>query len=239
MKEINNLIYTLEINYESKPGLKTSISIQFHEDGLEVKSIKVGDVCITEETINGRVLSGRYENTDGYCGYRFDYQNGENLLNINPNVSISATTSLINNTKMTSEFLSAKMVASSILRNDYRVLILNKGNLSIIKTISAEDENAEHCSIQENIDLSKFSGEESFDIQNKKVVYNLGNMCFTEDSQTLKDDDVKLKLSELIDIFHQNPKNHKELIKFKNEIQKRTINSPSDEEISLQINEGL
>ena len=87
--------------------------------------------------------------------------------------------------------------------------------------------------------LLKLSGEENFAIQNKKVFYNLGNMCITEDSQTLKDDDIKLKLSELIEIFHQNPKNYKELIKFKNKIQKRTINSPSDEEISLQINEGL
>ena len=114
MKEINNLIYTLEIDYENASGARTSISVKLHDTGLKIKSVKVGDICITEETINGRVLSGRFDNSNGYCGYRYDYKNGENLLNINPNTSINTAISLINKTKQKLDFLSAELVLSSI-----------------------------------------------------------------------------------------------------------------------------
>ena len=170
MKEINNLIYALEINYTNNSQLNTSISIKLHDNGLEIKSIKVGNVCITEETLNGRIFSGRFDNSDGYCGYKYDYQNRENLLNINPNIPIDTATSLISKTKMESDFLSAKLVLSSISRDDYRVVALNKGSLNIIKTISAENEKSENCSLQESIDLLKLDGAESFVEQHKKRV---------------------------------------------------------------------
>lgn len=220
MKEINNLIYTLEINYENAPGLKTSIYTQFHENGLEIKSIKVGDVCVTEETINGRVLSGRYENLDGYCGYRYDYQNGENLLNINSAVPIHTASALINSTKMKPEFLSAKLVLSSVSRNDYRVLILNKGKLNVVKTVSAENENSEPCSIQENLELMKFVGEKSFIIKNKKTAYQIGDASIIEDTQQQTDNVIKSELHELFEIFSQCPQSYKDLIMFKESAQK-------------------
>ena len=56
MKKINNLIYALEINHINNSGLKISIFVQFNDDGLKIKSVKVGDVCVTEETINGRSI---------------------------------------------------------------------------------------------------------------------------------------------------------------------------------------
>ena len=61
MKEIKNLIYTLEINHKNNSGLNTSIYVKMHDNGLELKSFKVGNVCITEETTHGRILSGRYD----------------------------------------------------------------------------------------------------------------------------------------------------------------------------------
>ena len=88
-----------EINFVNKAGLDSSIFVSFSDNGLKVKTVKVGNVCITEETINGRVLSGRIDNLDGYCGYRYDYQNGENLTNINPNIDINTAISLINKSK--------------------------------------------------------------------------------------------------------------------------------------------
>lgn len=218
MKEINNLIYTLQINYTNDSGLNTSISIKLHDNGLEVKSVKVGNICITEETINGRVLSGRIDNSEGYCGYKYDYQNGENVLNINPNISLDTAISLINKTKMESDFLSAKLILSSILRSDYRFIILNKGNLSIIKTVSAENEKSENCSLQENIDLLKLDGAESFVEQHKKRVYKIDNEFVIEESQTLVDNYIKLQLNELSDIISQNPQNYKELTELKTKV---------------------
>lgn len=230
MKEINNLTYTLEINYTNKDNLSCFISIKLCDNGLEMKSIKVGDICVTEETINGRILSGRIENLDNYCGYKFDYQNGENLLILNPDVSLSDTISLINNTKMSSDFLSANLVLSSISRNDYRVVILDDGCLSVTKLVSAENEKSEVCSVQENINLIKLEGEKSFVEQNRKRVYKINNNTVFEDYQTPTNNNLKQKLNKLSDIIIQCPQNYKNLIELKNQTQKLNVNDSSNEE---------
>ena len=214
MKEINNLIYTLEINFTNNSGLNTSISVKIQDDGLKTKSVKVENICITEETIKGRILSGRFDDSDRFCGYKYDYKNGENLLNLNPNTPINEAVSLINNKKFEHNFMSADLVLSSILRNDYRVVILNKGSLNVIKTIFAKNEKSENCSYQENINLLKLEGEESFVEQHKKKVYKINNECVVEEDQTLIDSDIKFQLKELLDIINLHPQNYKELIEF-------------------------
>lgn len=233
MKEINNLIYTLEINYINNSNIDTSIFVKIHDTGLAVKSVRIGDVCITEETINGRVLSGRLDNLDDYCGYRYDYKNGENLVNINPQIPINTAISLINMKKMESDFLSAQMVLSLISRNDYRVVTLNKGNLKIIKTMSAKNEQSEHYSLQDSVDLLKLEGEERFVEQNKQRVYKIDNKSVVVENQTLADGNIKLQLNELSNILSQNPRNYKELIQLKNQIQKNIIANLSEQEKTL------
>lgn len=223
MKEINNLIYTLEIQYINNSGVNSQISIKLNDNGLKTKSVKVGNICITEETINGRILSGRFDNLDEYCGYKYDYQSGENLLNINPNTSLETAIALINNTKKEPAFLSAEFVLSSILRNDYRVVTLNKGNLNIVKTISAENEKLENCSVQENIYLVKLDGEESFVEQNKKRVYKINDKYTVEEYQDVVDNDIKLQLKELSDIMNQTPYNYKKLKELKIQIQNESL----------------
>ncbi len=225
MSEISDLIYTLEINYTNNSWSNNSITLKIYDNGLEVKSVRVGDFCIIEKTINGRILSGELKSSNEYCGYMFDYQNGETLLNLNPKVHIDTAVSLINNKKMESDFLSAKLVLSSIMRNDYRVVILNKGSLNIIKTISAINEKSEHYGLQEKVDLLKLDGDESFVEQNKKVVYQMDDKCVVEENATLVDSNIKSQLNELSYILNQNPQNYKELIKFKNQIKKITINN--------------
>ena len=214
MNTINNLSYTLEINFVNKSGLDSTISIKFQDNGLKVKTVKIGNICITEETINGRVLSGRIDNPEGYCGYRYDYQNGENLININPNIPIETAISLINKIKSQPDFLTSELVFSSIARNDYRVVTLNEGKINIVKTVSAENENSQQCCFQEIINLSKQKDAESFVEQDKTRVYSLDGKS-VEGSQ----------LSELFDVVSQNPQNYKELIQIKNQIQQiYTIN---------------
>lgn len=220
MMKINNLNYALEINYINNLGLNVSIFVKFHDNGLEIKSIKLGDVCITEETIKGRVLSGKFEDSNEYCGYRYDYKKGGMLLNLNPQISIDEAVSLINKKGMESDFLSAQLVLSSILRNDYRVVILNEGRLKIIKTISALNDKSECCCLQESVDLLKLDGEESFVEQSKKTTYKIGDKCVVVETQTMIDCDDKSQFDQLANILSQNPQNYKELIKFKNQIQK-------------------
>lgn len=233
MKEINNLIYSLEINYKNNSGTDCSIFVKFSDAGLKIKTARVGNICITEETINGRVLGGRFDSPDYYCGYRYDYQNGENLLNINPTIPIDTATSLISKTKMKSDFLSAELVLSSIARNDYRVVTLNKGNLNIIKTISAENKKCENFSLQENIDLVKLDGEESFVEQNKKIIYKINDKCIVEEKQSLANNDIKLQFNELSYIIDENPQSYKELIGLKNKIQKKLMNNLSNVDKAL------
>lgn len=233
MNEMNDLIYKIDINYTNNSGIESSISVKFCDNGLKEKVVNIGNVCITEETIKGRVLSGRLDGLDGFCGYRYDYQNGETLININPDMSINNAISLINKKKMEVGFVSAELVLSSILRNDLRVVILNKGNLSITKTVSAKNEKSENCSLQEIIDLIKLDDEGSFEVQSKKRVYKIGDNFAIEESRPLIDNDLKLQLTELSDIIDLNPQNYKALIKFKSKIQKKDNNDNINEEKSF------
>lgn len=233
MNKINNLIYGLEINFVNNEGIKSSIAVNFCDDGLKCKTVRVGNDCVTEETINGRVLSGRLDNLDGFCGYRYDYQDGENLLNINPNVSINDAVSLINKVKRKSDFLAAELVLSSVLRNDYRVVILNKGNVNIIKTVAAENEKAEQCSVQEIVNLSKLSSDEYFSIQDKIMVYQMGDKSVVEENDVVVGSEIKSQLSELLDILNKTPQNYKELIDIKNQIQTEALANSVNEEKGL------
>lgn len=212
MQEINNLIYSLKIDFVNKAGVNTSILVELNDNGLKKKRVKVGNVCVTEETIKGRVLSGRIDNLVGYCGYRYDYQNGETLLNINPNIPIDTAISLINKSKRLTDFLTAELVFSSILRNDYRVVIINEGNLNITKTVSAENESAKQCCLQEILNITKSKGDEYFVEQDKKRVCKIDGRS-VEESQ----------ICELSEILSQNPQNYKELEEIKNKIQDKTI----------------
>ena len=130
---------------------------------------------------------------------------------------------------MESEFLSAKFVLSSILRNDFNIITLNCESLKIIKTIYTENENSEHCSLQESFDLLKLDGKESLVEQNKKKVYKIGNKCIVEENQTIVDSDIKSQLNELVDIINQNPRNYKDLMELKNKIYKNIIINPINE----------
>ena len=222
MKEINNLIYSLEINIVTTSSANSSISVRFNDDCLKIKTIKVGDVTVTEETINERVLSGRLDDSSKHCGYRYDYQNGENLLNINPNIPIDTAISLINKSKKKPGFLTTELVLSSILRNDYRVVILTEGNIEIIKTVSAKNENSEQCSVQETINLSKSKSDESFVETAKKRIYTIDDRM-VEETQTSNDIKIKPLLRKLLDILNKQPKNCKELIETKKQIQQNHI----------------
>ena len=217
MRTINNLTYELKVGYVNDSGLNVFINQKMNDNGIEVKSIQVGDVTITEETTEGRVLSGRFDNGKSFCGYCYNYErnDADYLVNINKDIPLETGISLINKTKMDSNFLTAKMVFNSILRNDYRVCLLREGELNITKIVTAENEDCEKCSFQESISLSKQNGMESFvEIFNEKT-YKIDGNTTIENGQNTYHNDIKTQVKELEDIAKQNPKNYKELISLK------------------------
>jgi hypothetical protein len=217
MNAISNLTYELQIKYINNFGENVSIYKKICDNGLETNSFQIGDVCITEETINGRILSGRYDEQNVYCGYKYNYdRNDEKYLeNINKNILIEKASNLINNTKMKSNFLSAKMVLSAVSRNDYKIYAIKSGEITIKKKVTANNEKKEKCVLRKSIVLSKIDKQEVLSETNREITYKVGDECFVEDAKEDVDNDIKTKLKELIEILNKNPNNYKELIELK------------------------
>ena len=203
MEELKNLTCEIKIQYINDAGTNIIISKRIDENGLEVKRVHLGDVCVTEETIGGRVLSGKYTDKTTSCGYRYDYKknNSEYLTIDNENISLEETVRLINSTKMDVEFLHAQMVFASIVRKDFKVCILKKGTLNITKTVTAQNGQGEECGYRELVSLSKSAGEELFTAVSKE--------------QSCKKEEAPDHLKVLIDIIEQNPNSYKELREIK------------------------
>ena len=236
MENIKDVAYEIKINYVNSSGDNVSACKRMQSDGYQLYSIQVGDICVTEETIDGRILGGRYEDKGFYCGYRYDYKDGEMLININDDVLINDAVSLIDKTKRRQEFLSVSMALSVLLRNNYRVVVLDKGSIDIKKTVSSVNDKNESCSFQENITISRVEGDETFKEQHKEHIYKINNDCvvdkFIYDDKSdkpkiLNNDlisgqseefrkDVKSQLRELVDVIKQSPKNYSELSKLVN-----------------------
>ena len=222
MEAIKNLVYETQINYINDAGSNVSIIRRIDDNGLELNLTQIGDVCVAEETINGRVLSGRFDDKTISCGYRYDYEkhNSEYLQNLNEEIPLNEAIQLINKAKMDTQFLSAKMVLSSLLRSDYRVFALKSGDIVVTKTVVAVNENGENCSLIDCVHLSKVEGAERYQEQSKERTYIVGDDCVVEQSTSQPEvNNLKSKLKPLVDIFEKNPNNYKELIRTKESVQ--------------------
>ena len=107
MEVINNLKYSIEIRYKNDNDVNVILKKEMNDKVLESNSTQIGDVCITEETINGRILSGRYDDKETSCGYRYNYEanNSDYLISLNDNISIENAVNLINKTQKEMDFL--------------------------------------------------------------------------------------------------------------------------------------
>ena len=222
METIKNLVYDLRIDYINNVGLNVSIIRRMDDTGLELNLTQVGNVCVTEETINGRVLSGRFDDANISCGYRYNYEknNSEYLQNLNDDIPLNEAIQFINKTKMDAQFLSTRMVFSSLLRNDYRVFALNGGDIAVTKTIAAVNEKGENCILVDCVHLVKAEGAEFYEEQSRERTYRVGDDCVVEQAKTkVEDDSLKTQLQQLVDILEQNPNNYKELLSAKESVQ--------------------
>lgn len=219
MEVINNLKYSIEIRYKNDNDVNVILKKEMNDKGLESNSTQIGDVCITEETINGRILSGRYDDKETSCGYRYNYEanNSDYLISLNDNISIENAVNLINKTQKEMDFLSARIVGVSVLRNDLRVVILREGDLDIIKTAVAENENGEECFFRESTSLSKSVGDEGFSEKHKENLYKINDQLVEEDSDSV------IKLKELIEIVNRSPNTYKDIASFKDVVNNSTL----------------
>lgn len=222
METINNLIYDIQIDFINDSGKNVTISKRIQDNGLEIISFQVGDVLVTEETINGRVLSGRFEDRDSCCGYRYDYSKNSSdyLVTTNNAFSLGDTVNLINKAKMTSDFLNAKMVFTTLTKADYKLFSLKKGHIDLTKSISASDENHKINTYSEFIHLLKEEGNEYCQEESVERSYEIGDEFVSENSTNQKKcEDFKTKMKGLLEIFRENPNNYKNLIKAKETVQ--------------------
>lgn len=215
---LNNLSYEINVEYINDGELVFLTGLKMQDNGLEVSFTKMGDISITEEKIKGRVLSGRYDKQEMHCGYKFNYERTDKdyLQILNPDISLDKTVTLINDTKMSANFLLAKMVLSSIMRKDYRVLVLTKGKLKVEKIISAENEKKEKCHYCEIQNLVKSNKKSLFVEEQKEQIYEINGECYYKNSDDLKNSNIEQTLNELVQAFNNNPINYKVLIDIKN-----------------------
>lgn len=213
---IQNLKYNLQVIYKNDIGDGVSIFRELCDDGFETRSIQVGEKKISEAMINGRILSGKFEDKSLQCGYLYNYDRDdeEYLTRLNQEISIETATALINKTKMLPEFLSAKMVFSSLLRNDYRIFAMKNGEINVIKTLAADNEKGEKCVFQENIVLSKIDEEEMFKEIRKERTYKIEDIIVGENTDS--------GLKELVEVLKKNPNSCTELIGAQNKVQEET-----------------
>ena len=221
METINNLTYEIQIDYINNSGKNVTILKRIQDNGLETILYQIGDIAVTEETINGRVLSGHFECKDTFCGYRYDYSKNTSdyLTTSNKAISLDQTVSLINSAKMSSDFLAAKMVFSALNRNDYKLFTLKKGAVDLTKSISAGDENHKIYSYSELVHLLKDEQSESCSEESREYSYEFGDKFVTATPSNKKEcESLNLKMQELIEVFKQNPNNYKSLISAKEKV---------------------
>jgi hypothetical protein len=231
MKEINDLIYKLEINYINNLGLDTYILFQLDDNGLRTKSVKVGNDSFTTTFIKGQVHSANFVRGDKHGGWEYDCESGKFLpAPKDSNISVEDANTEIKKIKWS--LTAEDFILNPILKNDYNIVALDGGEIKLVKTVSAKNENLENCSLQEKINLLKSSSEESFVETSKKRVYTIGAKCIVEESKAV-DSDIKSQLNELSYIISQHPQNYNELIKLKNQIQENVVTSSTSEEKTL------
>jgi hypothetical protein len=224
MMVMSNLIYSVQVDFINDSGEKVSVVRTMYDTGLESNSIKVGDVCVIEETINGRVLSGTYRSSELECGYRYNYES-ENLEDYlvctNSDVSLNKTVDLINKTKMKHEFFYGLFTFNIVLRKDYRILTLKNPNIAVTRTVSSIDDTSMECECKESVAILKSSRDDIFKERAKRTVYRIdGDVVGDEFSSIAQGNNIEIQMSEqdgakfddLRAILEQKPRTHKELL---------------------------
>lgn len=221
MNSLSDLTYQIKVEYTNDNGSTVIISKQIEQNGIETTSTQVGDVCITEKTINGRILSGKLMNNELCCGYQYNYDgNRENyLININEEIPLDKSIPLINKTKMNSDFLVAKMTFLCALKKHYDVISLQNNAINLYKTVSASN-NSNTYNIEQNILIAKSKNIDTFEEIKNESIYRIDRNFIIEDNLSSDNNNIydqmlynylKSNLKDLLMIIEKNPNNSKAL----------------------------
>ena len=219
MKE---LTYIIQIDYINDFNEKVSVSRTIYDTGLVVNSISVNNICVVEETINRRILSGSYISEELECGYRYNYDavtSDEYLFTINKELSLNETVNLINKTKMKQEFGLSMMIFNMVLRKDYKVITLKESNIKVSRKVCASDDGVDVYEYEEILDLTK-RDEQQFDESIKRIVCKLNDNVLIDEMHEC-DEEIymnDMKFNVLKEALDQNFRTYRDLLNFLNQV---------------------
>ena len=201
-----NLIYSVGVNFINDEGLNVSIRRTMDDTGLEVNYIQIGDTSVIEETINGRVLSGTFKNSELECGYRYNYEldTEDYLVCTNKEVSLNDTVGYINKTKTRRDFSHAMLMFNVILRKDYKIVSLKNPDLVVSRLVMAMDDELNTYEYKEDVSVVRVIQDAMFHEKDENVT------CTRNDEEELYEDVGKFKY--LRSVVNQNPRTYRELL---------------------------
>ena len=210
MQTIQEIVYELTVNYKNNNGDDVECCMRINDSGLETKSIQVGDTRITKETINGRVLSGRYEQKDILCGYVYDYSKYELPVSINENSSVQKAEDLIEETRKRQDFhLADSLIMYVSICKDKILSLKEVKDFKLTKTIIAKTAEEEELLLQE-ITMFKLKDKQYYSEESKQRIYKIDNSRVDMQNGLNKEND-EHKFEKLIDILDKKPKNYLDL----------------------------
>lgn len=233
----SKLTYKIQLQYFLDNNEKVVFYNELHSDGIEIQTISVGNNKVIEKTINGRVWRGECLIDGQLCGYEYIYDvNGitTDLRQVNNNISINESVSLINKLKDSEEFSKAKM-AGILANNDSSSFIsIPSKNFIFYKEINLLDnENRYTYLIQQNfsclIDRSVLESQEDFyqvndnyisltnNIKNNTKIF-YGNIDGIEAENIEENNGLQRKVQSIIkqcsplkELLNSHPKRYKDL----------------------------
>ena len=230
---LNNIEYEINVEYIDKTGKNISISHKMNDQGSEIKTIKIEDQTLTEETLNGRRVSASFNSKDEKCGFRFNYEEEDPdkyLVSLTKDKTPEQAADIISHkTSVGSVFNEPRYILSPIQEGSLKIVMLESGEINVTRTVSAQNENSDNYLYKECVCLSKTNPEEECVEKSKASLYQINDIKVEEavNIQTVETEqnnegntegmsleeisDIKSKLDCLVKVAMANPKGYKKL----------------------------
>jgi phosphatidylserine/phosphatidylglycerophosphate/cardiolipin synthase-like enzyme len=108
------------------------------------------------------------------------------------------------------------------MTDDYRVFSVNEGNIKIINSVTAENEEGKQYTFQESILLFRVKGDKYFNEVDSERMYIIDGNVFLMSGNN-EGDDIEIQFKELVEVSHQKPYKIKQLIDLKHNLQSECV----------------
>lgn len=219
---MKDLTYSIQVDFINDFGEAVSVGRVIYDTGLERNYICVNNICVVEETINGRVLSGSYISKELECGYRYNYDADtvdDYLVTTNKELSLNDTVNLINKTKMKQEFGLSMMIFNMVLRKDYKVITLKESDIKVSRKVSMCDDCLDVYEYEEILHLDKRE-DQQFEESKKRIVCRLNDAVEIDETYECNEEGYMkdMKFNGLKEIVGKNFRTYRDLLNFLNQV---------------------